>query len=190
MKCQKCGAEFEGNFCPNCGSPAQPISSNQFVYQIPAASPQKKSSAAKVVIIAIASLLVVVIASISIPPMFGVSPTNAGTISSTVSSGAIEVSYQTLYKDYMDNPINADSKYKGKKLIINGQIDQIDREIDQKPYITFKITNLGDIRFDFSKGEESNVAKLIKGQTVKVVGVCNGTILSSSVILDDCHIAE
>lgn len=28
-KCQKCGTEFDANFCPNCGSPAQPVNSSQ-----------------------------------------------------------------------------------------------------------------------------------------------------------------
>lgn len=26
MKCSKCGTEFEGNFCSNCGAPAKPAS--------------------------------------------------------------------------------------------------------------------------------------------------------------------
>lgn len=28
MKCSKCGNEFEGNFCPNCGAPADSTDAN------------------------------------------------------------------------------------------------------------------------------------------------------------------
>jgi rRNA maturation endonuclease Nob1 len=30
MKCNKCGNEFEGNFCPNCGEPAKELESQRF----------------------------------------------------------------------------------------------------------------------------------------------------------------
>ena len=38
MRCQNCGTEFEGNFCPNCGIPSQP---NNVIISVP--PPRKKS---------------------------------------------------------------------------------------------------------------------------------------------------
>lgn len=112
--------------------------------------------------------------------------------SESLTSDAIEVDYKTLYQDYMDNAINADKKYRGKKLILSGTVADIDREINQEPYITFSIDTYGwkNIRINFDKSEEDNVAALKKGQKVKVVGTCKGTLLSTTVLLDDSHILE
>lgn len=110
--------------------------------------------------------------------------------SSIIKDDAVEIDYKVLHKDYMDNPIKADSRYKNKKLIVSGKVSDIDREIDQRPYITFEISALETIRMDFDKKNESEVAKLKKGQTVKVVGECTGTLISTTVVLEDCNILE
>ena len=39
IQCNKCGTTFDSKFCPNCGSPAQPLN-NQNVQQIPHQAPQ------------------------------------------------------------------------------------------------------------------------------------------------------
>ncbi len=103
---------------------------------------------------------------------------------------AIEVDYNVLHQEYMDNAIAADAKYKGKQLILTGVVADIDREIAGQPYITFDIDFLENIRITFNKSEEEKVAQLSKGQTVKVVGTCQGTLLSTTVALSDCYIIE
>ena len=90
----------------------------------------------------------------------------------------------------MDNPINADSKYRDKILKLTGTVGTIDREINQETYITFDIDFLKDIRITFKKDQESKVAQLKKGQTVTVKGKCTGTLLSTTVALDNCEIIE
>ena len=37
MKCSKCGAEFRGEFCPECGTPARAEAQNQQPVNVPAA---------------------------------------------------------------------------------------------------------------------------------------------------------
>jgi hypothetical protein len=112
--------------------------------------------------------------------------------SESLTSDAVEVDYKTLHKDYMDNAINADKKYKGKKLILSGAVSKIDREINQEPYITFDLDTYGleSIRIDFDKSEEDNVAALKKGQKVKIVGTCKGTLLSTTVVLENSYIVK
>ena len=100
----------------------------------------------------------------------------------------ITVDYSVLYQDYMDNPIAADTKYKGKTLKLTGTVGTIDREIAGNTYITFDIEFLKNIRITFKKSEESKVAELKKGQEVTIKGVCQGTLLSTTVALDDCEI--
>ncbi len=102
----------------------------------------------------------------------------------------MEVSYKTLHKDYMDNPIAADAKYKGKKLQLIGEVYNIDREIAGNTYITFYIDFLQDVRITFKKSEESKVAKLKKGQKITIKGECTGTLLSTTVALKDCEIVK
>jgi hypothetical protein len=101
------------------------------------------------------------------------------------------VNYHTLYNDYQANPIKADSVYKGKLLKLTGKVDKIDREIMGEPYVTFAIDNfLEDVRLTFQKSEEDKVASLVKGQTITVVGKCKGTLLSTTVVLDECEFSQ
>lgn len=102
----------------------------------------------------------------------------------------IEVDYETLYQEYQDNPIAADAKYKGKKLQLTGEVNNIDREIAGNTYIEFEIGFLQDVRLTFKKSEESKVAQLSKGQTVTVRGICKGTLLSTTVSLTDCELVD
>lgn len=105
--------------------------------------------------------------------------------------GAIEVDYKELHKEYMDNAIGADGKYKDKTLILVGEVDTIDREIAGHPYVTFNVDGyFNNIRITFSKDEEEKVAQLSKGQTIKIVGKCKGTLISTTVALGDCLLVD
>lgn len=105
-------------------------------------------------------------------------------------SKSIAVDYLALHQEYMDNAIGADAKYKDKLLNLTGMVGTIDREIAGEPYITFEISPLKDIRIDFNKSEEPKVANLKKGSLVTIVGRCDGTLLSTSVVLRDCYIVD
>lgn len=102
----------------------------------------------------------------------------------------MKMDYKVLHKDYMDNPIAADEKYKGKVLELTGQVDIIDREIAGNPYVTFEVDLLEDVRITFKKSEESKVTKLVKGQTITIRGKCKGTLLSTTVALDNCELVN
>lgn len=111
---------------------------------------------------------------------------SSATPESKVTDGATTVDYKLLYKDYGDNPISADKKYKDKKLILTGTIANIDRDIAQSPYITFNVDEYGAKSIKMSFNDDDTVASLKKGQTVTVVGTCGGTFASTIVMLNDC----
>lgn len=99
----------------------------------------------------------------------------------------MEVDYKKLHKDYEDNAIAADEKYKDKVIQITGKVDDIFREAMGHPYVTFKVDDyFAHVQATFSKDEESNIAKLKKGQTITVRGRCKGKICG--VHLNDCMI--
>lgn len=112
------------------------------------------------------------------------------TVSNLIANGAIKVNCETLYKDYESNAINADKKYRGKKLVLTGTIANIDRDIAQNPYITFNVDEYGAEQIKMSFNDDDTVAKLKKGQKVTVVGNCSGTFTSSLVVLDNCSIVN
>lgn len=112
------------------------------------------------------------------------------TSSSSITDGATKVDYKTLYKDYSDNPINADKIYKDKPLILSGTIANIDRDIGKKPYITFNVDEYGAQSIKMSFDDDDTVAALKKDQTVTVVGTCDGTFASTIVVLSKCQIAK
>ena len=105
----------------------------------------------------------------------------------------MEVDYTILHQEYMDNPIAADAKYKGKILKLTGVVEDIDREIAGNTYVTFNIGgqySFKNVRITFKKSEETKVAQFKKGQTITIKGKCNGTLLSTTVSLIDCEVIE
>lgn len=109
------------------------------------------------------------------------------------ADNVMKVDYEKLHKDYMDNPIAADEKYKGKILELTGEVYNIDREIAGNPYITFNVGgeySFKDVRITFKKSEEKKVTELKKGQTITIRGECRGTLLSTTVSLNDCEIVK
>lgn len=103
-------------------------------------------------------------------------------------SEGIGVDWGELCKQYDDNAIAADKTYKGKQLIVTGDIFDIGREVMQHPYVTFsKDGYLSTFQMVFNSDEESLVANLSKGQTIKVVGECMGESITT-VLLDNCYL--
>lgn len=73
---------------------------------------------------------------------------------------------------YEANPIKADSIYKGKNVGVVGRIKDIGRDVLDRPYL-----DLGKITAYFPISAEPEIAKLRKGQEVKIRGKCQGDFL-------------
>lgn len=102
-------------------------------------------------------------------------------------SPAIEISASQLYEDYESNGVAADQKYKGKVLRVSGVVDNIDRDIMDKIYVTLKGGEyIGDIQCFFAEDHVNKAANLSKGQRITVKGKCDGKLMN--VMLKGCVI--
>ena len=93
------------------------------------------------------------------------------------SNPSITISASKLYKEYNENEIAADEKYKGKIIEVTGVIRDIGNDIMDNAYITLVGDEyFGDIQCYFN--EKSVVAKLSKGKRITVIGSCSGLMMN------------
>lgn len=95
MKCPKCGAEFEGKFCPECGTPAPGSQSvnqspvQQPAYQTPAPvqpDKKKKGGCLKIGLGVIAAIIIIVIIAQSCSKGSGGTSSSASSIATSIST--------------------------------------------------------------------------------------------------------
>jgi hypothetical protein len=99
-----------------------------------------------------------------------------------------EVSAKQLVNDYKANVVAADIKYKGNFFVVTGKIRTINKSFSDRVYIVLDDGSLfGGVYCNFLKDEESSVARLSKGQYVKVGGEVRGNSLGG-VSLDRCRL--
>lgn len=85
------------------------------------------------------------------------------------------LSANQLYREYENNEVSADAKYKGKIVIVSGKIQDIGKDIMDEPYIVIGGEGFLDgVQCSFAKSQESSIARLSKGQNVKVKGKVSG----------------
>ena len=95
----------------------------------------------------------------------------------------LTVNSKTLYKEYSNNEIAADDKYKEKIIQVNGTIRDIGNDLMDDAYITLIGDEFfGDVQCFFP--DKSNLIDVKKGQRVTVVGYCDGLFLN--VLLKNC----
>ncbi len=100
---------------------------------------------------------------------------------------AISISAAELFKNYKEDIDKADSEYKGKFLTVEGVVNDINKDIDGKPYLTLKTDDrFGEVQCFFDKS--ATIESLKKGQTVKVNGKVLGMMFT--VILKECKLVE
>ena len=93
------------------------------------------------------------------------------------SNPSVTISASKLYKEYNENEIAADEKYKGKIIEVTGVIRDIGNDIMDNAYITLVGNEyFGDIQCYFN--EKSVVAKLSKGKKITVIGSCSGLMIN------------
>lgn len=102
----------------------------------------------------------------------------------------ITVTADELLKGYKENELAGDQKFKDKTLIVTGKIETIESGIADMPFILLKAG--GDMEFNkpqamFSKDDTPMLAKLKKGQDIKLQCVGAGE-MGGSPILKDCKV--
>jgi hypothetical protein len=91
-----------------------------------------------------------------------------------------------LLAAYQENEVAADKKYKGKKILVTGVAESINKDILDQSYVTLT----GDGYFSnihCTMKSEDDAASIKKGKTYSFLGECSGLIIGS-VMLDDCTI--
>lgn len=106
---------------------------------------------------------------------------------SNPSEEVIEISARDLFAAYEENEVAADQKYKGKKLKVTGTIKDFGTNILDDSYITLETEEYFlSIQCYFKESELDKVTNLSKGQTITLIGVCDG--MSMNVVIENCEI--
>lgn len=93
----------------------------------------------------------------------------------------------TIYDDAYDaNEIAADNNYKGKKILVSGRVDSIDKDFTGDGIITLRGSGPMGIRAGLSKHGMGGAASFSRGQQVNLVCIGSGRVLGSAT-LEDCE---
>lgn len=96
----------------------------------------------------------------------------------------LKVTAEKLYKDYSDGELKADLKYKDKVILVSGVVSTTFSQFD-KPNVLLKTeSSIFTVQCRFKKNSPA-IAKLEKGDTVKIKGYCTGKTLAN-IFLEDC----
>lgn len=196
MICKKCGQEFDGNLCPNCGEPDKE-NNNEMITK-----PKKKK---RNIII---TVIVVVLAISFIGFIFGErdnSESNTPVDKKTdqkqeqppqkqeeTNKPNIEyyLTATELIEEVNENGVAADNKYEDKIIQVTGKIRSIDSDIAGRSYITFDNDNnkydIVSIQCYFDKNDIEQIVNLKPDETVTVYGTYKNRTLNVS--LKNCQI--
>lgn len=90
----------------------------------------------------------------------------------------LEITPGDLLDSYEANEVKGDQVYKDKKMRLTGTISDIGKDIMENVYITFKGNEEYSITsvqcFFKDKAEIEKVMELNKGDTITVIGICDG----------------
>ena len=93
-----------------------------------------------------------------------------------------------LFAQYDANEVAADQKYKGKIVVVTGDIQSISKSLLNTPELTIgDATILGAVTCTFDKSFDPALAMLAKGQPISARGTVEMKL--GSVVLDNCTLA-
>lgn len=97
------------------------------------------------------------------------------------------MSADQLYSEYDANQVAADTKYKGKIILISGSISDIGKDVTDTAFVIIGGTGmLNGAQCMFPKGQESLLGNLSKGQQVTAKGEVSGKI--GNVLVRNCTV--
>lgn len=203
MKCSKCGKEVNGKFCPDCGTVIE--ENNVAVPQSDVTAVKKKKLKWWQIALIVVGIIIVIGAIGSAlggeegrdgtnPPVTQTneSDNNADDKKEDNLKAEITVSAVDIAKEYKDNEVAAEAKYKGKKVEISGIINSIGKDVLDDVYIVLsngdEYAIINNVQCYFKDKEQiSKVAELQKGQEVTLIGTVNSSI-AGTVTVKDCYI--
>lgn len=101
--------------------------------------------------------------------------------------GTIRITANKLFKEYSDNPVSADEKFKGKTLKVDGKISTITQERDGRICIMLEANVINGFIFCyFPESQSKMIAKFKPGDYWTIKGKCTGMLVG--VTLEDCEV--
>ncbi len=100
------------------------------------------------------------------------------------------ISAFALSAEFEDNKIRAEQSYKGRVLEVSGEVYTIGKSLGSR-YVVLEGSNpfaiTGRVQCSFSSKHDSELARLSKGDRIKICGKCIGTTLGQ-ISLSNCYI--
>lgn len=116
----------------------------------------------------------------------GTTASTAPPVHTTPPEPPLHVSASQLFRDYQDNEVSADQKYKGKRLAVTGTVQSIDKDMFDNIVVRLRTPNefMGAMA-SLDEKHETLAASLRKGE--KVAWICKGGgLVVGSPVLRDC----
>ncbi|PRZ56138.1 OB-fold protein [Paraburkholderia fungorum] len=211
IKCDECAAEVSSKAaaCPKCGNPllVQPAAKTQ----PPKVSNERKGGAFKVLTVAgivIAAIFYFAPKDGSISSGSDLPAQSAADATSAVAAAAvpapepepaaqaapeppilprptIDISANQLFAEYKGNEVLADTKYKGRRLAVNGIVTEIGKDFSGDPYVNLATGQMYEnVRGNFQKSAISRLSELHRGDSVTLTCDGAGMIVGSPML--DC----
>ena len=192
VKCKVCGKEIsKGAKCPNCGKDSRCFVSRHKVLTV---------IGGLVIIAALGSITGGNSNNkISDSKQTSVSVENSDDKQTSVSNEnsnkkqmepELSMSASELINAYKENEVKADKMYKGKIVEVNGIVDGIDSDMDDKAVVRLSDGDefsIYTVSCYIDDENQDNACELKKGENVIIVGKADGEIIGEPVI-KDCKI--
>lgn len=107
---------------------------------------------------------------------------NSETETATAQAAPVEVAARQLYLDYQANEVAADAIYKGKPLLIAGEVAMIQTDLLDRPQVHLKAGPIEEVMISGLSKDEA--AGLSKGDALMVACTGNGMMLGSPLTRD------
>ena len=99
---------------------------------------------------------------------------------------SFEIDAKTLSREYNENEVAADAKYKNKSVLVRGVVESIAKDAFDNPYLSIKGSQMfHTVHANFPDSALDDLAKIKKGQNVSLICNVEGMIIGS-VMMDKC----
>ena len=122
-------------------------------------------------------------------------PTNSASVTTAPANTTtaptekpIAVQARVMTKDYDENELAADGKYKGKTIAVSGKVENIAETMGNVTVSLAGHDMVKSVMCSFEESEKTNVAKLKKGQQATLVGTGDGMTMGLYAGLQKCKV--
>ena len=117
--------------------------------------------------------------------------TNEGSEIEETEIEYIEISANDIYAAFQENEIAANEKYKGKAVKITGVVSDINaKDVLTSANILLDVDDtffVGSVQCNFNSDYSKALANVQKGQSVTIIGTCNG-LSTFNVMINACQL--